>query len=54
MKTTEVSLQEKLGVEDDQYDATDLHSCIKHVERLRLEKGRLASELERVQTIILT
>lgn len=54
MKTTEQPLQERLGVDDGQYDASDLHSCIKHIERLRLEKGRLASELERVQTIIST
>jgi len=54
MKTTEAPLQERLGVDDHQYDATDLHSCIRHIERLRLEKGRLASELERVQTIIST
>lgn len=54
MKTTDQPLQERLGVDDGQYDASDLHSCIKHIERLRLEKGRLASELERVQTIIST
>lgn len=47
MKTSDVPLQEKLALEDDNFDTKDLTSCLKHVNKLKLEKGRLASELER-------
>jgi len=54
MKTADLPLSERLASEDNDFDSKSISSCLKHIEKLKLEKGRLASELERVQTIIST
>mmetsp|Transcript_57841 Transcript_57841/g.125769 ORF Transcript_57841/g.125769 Transcript_57841/m.125769 type:complete len:230 (+) Transcript_57841:1158-1847(+) len=54
MKTADLPLSEKLASDDNNFDSKDISSCLRHIEKLKLEKGRLASELERVQTIIST
>jgi len=54
MSVNDKNLRDKLSESDNDYDPKDLVSCNKQIQKLRLEKGKLASELERVQTIIST
>lgn len=54
MTVNDKNLRDKLSENDNDYDPKDLNSCNKQIQKLRLEKGKLASELERVQTIIST
>lgn len=54
MNDTGRNTKDYIDINDNRYDNKSIESCNKHIQRLILEKGRIASELERLQSVIST